>query len=409
MSNDTSDGKSFEIVVFGATGFTGKLAAEYISKNFPSGFSWAISGRNKERIEQIYNDLQSKPNPPQKFFVLNHSQREKVFEIVAKAKVALNFAGPFGRYGENVVAACAQLGTHYLDITGEPVWVQKMIEKYENDSKRTGAILIPFSGFDSIPSDLGVWQALQSAKEKSPDVSISKVVSVFTVKGGVNGGTFETFLDGLEGQKSESKLSHDSSLLVVGDLKKKFKFADRKWPVYFKERKQTFPPFFMASINSRVVYRSQALRMSQFSDPQPPFEYTELQKMPTKYARLLSWQTVLGLDLVGRVGQFTLGRKLLRHFGPKAGEGPSEAVRNSGFFQVQVYAFSGKKKVSQSEIYFAGDPGNKATVTMTCESARCLLFDQEKLKKIPGGFWTPSTALGSALRDRLIAAGLRCT
>jgi short subunit dehydrogenase-like uncharacterized protein len=397
--------KEFHLVVFGANAFTGKLATEYVSQFFPTEIRWAISGRNPEKLKTLYEELLSSPNPPKEYFVLDHCDRKKVADLVGKTQVALTFAGPFSRYSENIVASCSELGTHYLDIAGETVWVSKMIEKYESVAKRSGAILIPFSGFDSIPSDLGVWQVLQQAKETNPRKPITEVVGFFSAKGGINGGTFETFLEILENEKKEKKIYGDSSVLVPGEYKKKFNFSETLWPVYLEPAQLTAPPFIMAPINSRVVYRSQALRVIHQGDKQLPFRYTELQKVSPKFSVVQSWVMALGAETLKRIGRLSLGRKVLQSLGPKGGQGPSEEVRNSGYFNAQFFAYSEQQVVAQSQIYFKGDPGNKATVTMACESARCLILDQERLI-VSGGFWTPSTALGGVLKDRLREAGM---
>ncbi|MEO5971358.1 MAG: saccharopine dehydrogenase NADP-binding domain-containing protein [Bdellovibrionia bacterium] len=399
--------RQFDLVVFGSNAFTGKLATDYIAKNFPPKIRWAISGRNSEKLESLYKDLLSSPNPPEGYFVFNHLDRQKVFELAAKTKVALTFAGPFGRYGENIVAACSQLGTHYVDITGETVWVQKMMEKYGASAVQSGAILIPFSGFDSVPSDLGVWQVLQQAKNENPDAPVTEVVSLFSAKGGINGGTFQTVLEMLENE-SEKDVFGESSALVPTQCKKEFYFPEYKKPVYVKEVRLTAPPFPMAPINSRVVYQSQALRMIHLGVKQPPFRYTELQKVSPRFSRTRAWTVILGGEILKRIGHFQLGRKALRAIGPTAGTGPSEKSRNSGYFKARFFAYSNDTLVSKCDMYFKGDPGNKATVTMACESARCLVVDGDKIAtSIPGGFWTPSTALGLLLKTRLVEAGLR--
>lgn len=399
--------RPFDLVVFGATGFTGRLAADYLSRYQKTGFRWAIAGRNRDRLDQIHAQLVASSLPPTGCFVVDHSDPKAVRRLVGKTRVALSFAGPFGRYGENIVAACAELGTHYLDITGETLWVRQMIEKYGEAAKKSGAVLIPFSGFDSVPSDLGVWNALELAGQKRPGKPITKVMGLFSVRGGINGGSFETMLDLLGLSESDNRKFHDPSLLVPDDCKERFKFPESRWPDRIKEKNITAPPFFMARINSRVVYRSQALRARELGDSQAPFEYVELLNLSPALSGLRSWGLALSAELFGRVGRLALARKLLRALGPKPGQGPSDESRESGFFRAGFFAYSGRELVSQCEMSYPGDPGNKATIVLICESALCFIFDGDRLPKRKGGFWTPSTALGDVLQKRLVSAGVQ--
>lgn len=398
--------RQFDLIVLGATGFTGHQASEYLSQYFPGSLRWAISGRNQEKLGQLQQALSSNLVPPSEHFVLDHQDEKAVREVVAKAKVILNFAGPFARLGGNVVAACAQLGTHYLDITGETHWVKKMIDLHERSAQKSGAILIPLSGFDSVPFDLGVWEVLKLAKKKNPKSVVTKIVSLISMRGGLNGGTFETFLDMLEAHTENASLN-DPLLLVPKADKKQFPFKENRDSVFLKDQGITAPPFFMSPVNTAVVYRSQSLRMTQGDDSQPPFEYLELQNISGGFSKIKSRLMIFSSDLLNQIGRRPLGRKVLRLLGPKPGEGPSAQVRESGFFKARFFAYSHEALVSKSEIYFRGDPGNKATVALICESARCLIFNSDKLPKIPGGFWTSSTALGSTLRQHLISAGFK--
>ncbi len=388
-------------MVCGATAFTGQLACEYLARHAPPDLRWGIAGRNREKLESIGVRLASLPHPPREKIALDHSDAEAVLVQVARTRVVLSFAGPFGRYGESVVAACAKLGTHYLDITGETVWVSDMIEKYGDAAAQSGAVLIPFSGFDSVPSDLGVQMILEEARKSQPDRPITKIQSLFSGRGGINGGTFETMLDVLRMSWADFRKYQDPALLVPEEARKKFNYTDRKVPDRVLKLGLTAPVFFMAAVNSRVVYRSHALRSLALGQVDPPFEYVELQKVSGSLSPLVAWGMTLGAEAFARLGRFSLVRKLLQALGPKAGEGPSEHVRESGFFKAQFFGYSGRDLVAEAEISYPGDPGNKATVLMACESALCLLG----VSDLRGGFWTPSTALGVRLRERLMAAG----
>jgi short subunit dehydrogenase-like uncharacterized protein len=401
------DTRAFDLIIFGATAFTGRLAAEYMAKNAPPGFKWAIAGRNFEKLTQVQARLVSLPSPPSETIQLDHSDWDAVFKQVARTRVALTFAGPFARYGESVVAACAKLGTHYLDITGETLWVSQMIEKYGEAAAKSGAVLIPFSGFDSVPSDLGTWAVLEEAARKNPDRPVTKIQSLFSGRGGVNGGTFETMLDVLRLSRADFKRYLDPAVLVPDEARAKYDYQDTQWPERVQAEALTAPVFFMATVNSRVVYRSHALRALKQHRPQPAFKYVELQKLGSRLSTPLAWGVALTAVAVGRVGRIAPARKLLKALGPKSGDGPSEQSRENGFFRARFYAYSGDELVAQAEMSYPGDPGNKATVLMACESALCVALGREA--PVAGGFWTPSTALGAQLRERLVGAGMHFT
>jgi short subunit dehydrogenase-like uncharacterized protein len=396
--------RPFDVIILGATGFTGQQASGYLAKNFPASLRWAVSGRSPEKLALLQQTLSSTLHPPSAQFVVDHQNEKVVREVVAQAKVVLNFAGPFARYGNSVVAACAELGTHYLDITGEIYWVRKMIDQHEASAQKSGAILIPFSGFDSVPSDWGVSEVLTLAKKNHPQRAVTQVVSSFSMRGGINGGTFETFMDMLE-----QGAASDPAVLVPPAYQKRFPFKENRHPVFLKEQGATLPPFFMAPINTAVVYRSQALRMAAEHSSATPFEYLELQNLSGELSKLKSWATVATAEVLQQVGRHSLGRTLLRKLGPLPGQGPSAQVRETGFFKARFFAYAQTQLLSRYEISFTGDPGNKATVALICESARCLIFDSEQLAQIRGGFWTPSTALGSVLGPHLISAGFKST
>jgi short subunit dehydrogenase-like uncharacterized protein len=397
--------KDLDLIVFGANAFTGRLAAEYLARKPGLGLKWAIAGRNGASLEKLHAKLGELPSPPAERIVVDHSDFAAVRAQVARTRVALTFAGPFARYGESVVAGCAELGTHYLDITGETLWVSRMIEKYEAAARKSGAILIPFSGFDSVPSDLGTWALLEKARGDSRP--LTKIQGVFSGRGGVNGGTFETMMDVLRMRREELRKVQDPALLVPAKARERFAYSDCKWPERVPAEGLTAPVFFMAMVNSRVVYRSHALRALALGKPDPAFEYVELQKISTRFSGPVAWGVALAADTLTKLGRLPPVRRLYQSLGPKAGEGPSERSRENGFFRARFYAYSGDEVVGQAEISYPGDPGNKSTVLMACESALCLVAATQP--PVSGGFWTPSTGLGSRLRDRLVSAGVQFT
>jgi short subunit dehydrogenase-like uncharacterized protein len=393
--------KSFDLIVFGSTGFAGRVACHYYAKHLPKGRRWAIAGRSAEKLKQLSSELADLPSALHATFVVDHGNASEVKALVQQAKVVASYAGPFARYGESVLSACAELGIHYVDITGETIWIRKMMDRYTSQAEKSGAILIPFSGFDSVPSDIGAWQVSRVAREKFPNRTVTRVVNLFQVHGGLNGGTFETVLDMLALDAHDLALLRDPSLLVSESARARFRFSELVWPVPVPEAGLTAPPFFMETINSRVVYRSQALRQ------EPPFEYQELLRIPRRGSGLQAWTMALGTATLGRVGRLGPVRKLLRKYGVRSGQGPSEALQKEGFFRSQLFAYSGSELLAQLEMKCAGDPGNQATALLSCESALCLIEELDKIPAKNGGFWTPSTGLGDVLFERLQKAGIQ--
>ena len=394
--SEREETKMYDVVVFGATGFTGAIVTKYMAENFP-GITYIITGRSKDKLEAIQKELALIGHPAAQIVVLDYAAKEGVEAVTRQARIALNFAGPFKRYGEHIVASCAKFGTDYLDITGEPVWVADMKAKYQKLAEKTGARLLSFSGFESIPSDLGVWKVLQKAKINRPTATVTQVVGLFDIKGGVGGGSFQTLLDRLKDEASEGRRFRDAALLVAEEQKPQFAFKSDTSVKYIEAAHKRLAPFFMAPISSKVVYWAQSLRK------EPAFAYSEWQMPPAgKCAALDAWQTVLGLKFVNCVGRTSFGRKILTYYGPKVGEGPSLQQRDTGFVTVSIHAYSGKEEIAKAEMHIEGDPGNKATSKLFCAALGCLLFDKPEIK---GGYWPPSI-LGELLETRLLHNGV---
>ncbi|MBI4040942.1 MAG: saccharopine dehydrogenase NADP-binding domain-containing protein [Deltaproteobacteria bacterium] len=399
--------RKFDLIVFGSAGFAGKVAAQYFARNVSGKVRWAVAGRSRDKMDRLKEVLRPFQSQPAEYVIVDHADGEGVHNLISQTRVAINYAGPFGRSGENIVAACAKLGTHYLDITGEPLWVERMIEKYAPQASASGAILIPFSGFDSVPSDLGAWWVVELAREKDALRPVTKVVSLFSVRGGINGGTYETMLDMLALSNDDQQRLRNLSLLVPKDARVKFNYPEVKKPVWVPAAGVTAPPFFMEPINSKVVYRSQALRLGKTAGDQGSFQYVELMRLSKGASAAKAWAYVAGAAAFYRVGRNPWVLKLLKKFGVKSGQGPSPDVQENGFFRAQFYAYSGKELVSQFEMSYPGDPGNKATAVLSCESALCLVENADAFSSLKGGFWTPSTALGLILYARLAKAGVQ--
>ena len=387
--------KNLDIVVYGATGFTGKLCAKYLSENSVD-LNWAIAGRNKEKLEELKKELSLDVD----IFIAESNDQKALDNITKNTKVVLSTAGPFHRYSSNLVKSCVKNSSDYVDITGEFFWIREMIDLHHEEASSKGVRIIPACGYDSIPSDLGTF--FSSTKIKEP---IKRIESFHAGQGGVSGGTTETGFsmgDLKLGKKMndpfvlnpEKSVSNEQKLLSSDSVGIKKNNLIESWT----------GPFIMAVSNTRVVRRSAALLELNQEGYGVNFTYQEhafYKKFRT--ALLVTFVTLLfGLILSTPI------RKLVRPLLPKPGEGPSEETMENGFFDSFFTAEldNGEKKLFR--VHGKGDPGYKVTSKFVCESALTLVKDREKLPggNEYGGVLTPASGLGQPLIDRLSSNGV---
>lgn len=239
--------KPFDIILIGATGFTGKRAAHYLRDNAPENVKWGIAARNSDKLATIAEKLDLSPED---CFTVDTTSKDQVETVVELTKIVITTVGPFSLYGEEVIAACAKSGTHYLDITGEVGFIKKMKDRYGDLAEQSGAKLIPFSGFDSIPADLSA--LILSGEFDEPEKL--NIKAYYSISGGFNGGTIATMLNKFEtGEYKEMNnprlLLHQSDQLIHTP-------NDGYFFGYDKNINRWSTPFIMAAINSKVVYKS---------------------------------------------------------------------------------------------------------------------------------------------------------
>ena len=387
--------KNFDIIIYGATGFTGKLCARYLSEN-AKDIKWAIAGRNKQKLEDIKKDLSLDVD----IFIAESNDEDALDNITLNTQVVLSTAGPFHRYSSKLVKSCVKNTSDYVDITGEFFWIREMIDLHHKKASSKGVRIIPACGYDSIPSDLGTFFA--SSKIKEP---IKRIESFHAGQGGISGGTTETGFsmgDLNLGKKMndpfvlnpENSVSKEQKLLSSDSIGLKKNSLIKSWT----------GPFIMAVSNTRVVRRSAALLEMKQEGYGVNFTYQEhafYKKFKTAF--LVTFVTLMfGLILKTPV------RKLVRPLLPKPGEGPSEDTMENGFFDSFFVAEldSGEKKLFR--VHGKGDPGYKVTSKFVCESALTLIKEREELPggEEYGGVLTPASGLGQPLIDRLSSNGV---
>lgn len=387
--------KAFDLIIYGATGFTGGLCVDYIKKNYPD-VNFAIAGRNENKLRAI----SEKYNKPIDYFTVESTDKNGLALLAASASVILNTAGPFYKYGSLVVESCVKENTHYIDITGESFWVREQIEKHHEEAAKRGVRIINACGFDSIPSDIGVFFAVNSVKEK-----IKKVSGFHSWKGEASGGTIETMFTSVEAKSAKGGFGRFS--LNPQNTVSKHQADNTSDKVSVKKIKHLngyTGPFVMALPNTRTVRRSAALSKETGKYYGKDFVYTE----GAYYSKLSSALKVTLMTLFLGLIIFSPFRSFFRPLFRKPGQGPSKAVMDSGFFKTR-FLVETDERVRAFMVSASGDPGYKMTSRMACESALCLIL--ENPDSLPGGknfggVITPSIGLGDVLVQRLKKIGV---
>ena len=402
------------MVLYGATGFVGQQTVAYFAQSpavKANGLRWAIAGRSAAKLEQVKH---ATPGAENAGVIVAAADDTKALNALAKtSRVVLSTAGPFALYGSELVAACVQQGTHYVDITGESPWAASMIAKNHDAALKNGTRIIPFCGFDSIPSDLGAWFMVQAMQQRFGE-PCARVKAAFSLTGGVNGGTLASLFNIMEAGYAGDVA--ELFLLNPGNVKNRDLPAatlaantDPIAPHHDPAFNAWLMPFFMSAINTRVVRRSAAL-LGNAAGYAPDFQYQEYLRAGSGPAAGAAAAVIsTGMAISQRALTLRVVRKMAAALAPKAGSGPSEARMNEGSFRCELMAVSSAGDVLRGRVADQGDPGNRATTKMVCEAALCLALDADQLPSGPngrgfGGVLTPAAGLGNALLERLRAA-----
>ncbi|DBA76546.1 TPA: hypothetical protein ACH3X2_008602 [Trebouxia sp. C0005] len=398
--------RPYEIVVWGATGSVGKLVCEHVAQNYQGRVKWAIAGRNQAKLESVRKHV-AELNPACKDLpiILGDAQDQSSLDkLAAQSKVVIATAGPFARYGTPIVDACVRSGADYCDVTGEVIWMRRILDKYHEAAKEKDVRIVHCCGFDSIPSDLGtclVVDHLNSLGKKAAAVSM-----LFgKLSGAAGGGTIETILNQVATEPfRDQRAAADPYSLNPPSTRHAGKSGDQLLPRYNKDQGCWTAPFFMSSVNTRIVRRSAALQKSAYGED---FTYNEACKPGGLVSAVaVSVATILG----GAAVLIPPLRFLLRKVVPKPGSGPSKEVQERGFWSATVSARSLAPAGQQPTIvkaYIADpgrDPGHWSTSRMLLEAALCLSQQKEEGKLMglqQSGVLTPASAMGMLLVDRL--------
>jgi short subunit dehydrogenase-like uncharacterized protein len=393
------DTRPVELLLWGATGFTGKLAAEWLANRYADA-RVALGGRNQKKLEALRDELvaidaKCAAWPLRVADALDVPALDK---IVPEARAVAALAGPFALHGHELAAACARHGTDYCDITGEVPFARELIDRNDARAREHGARLVPFCGFDSIPSDLGVYALQKFARAELGEPCASATFVLVRARGGMSGGTAASAMNLMEEAGRDPrvrKMMGDPYALagVEGPSK------DARGAKKFEEGWTA--PFFMDTVNSRVVHRSNALLGFPYGRD---FAYEERMVVGRGAAGFVR-ATVMSAGLAIGPRALAVGpiRALAKRFVPSPGEGPSKEKREGGSFEVHVVGRNARGEiVATCKVSGAGDPGYSGAAKMVVESALCLSRDAEG----PGGVTTPAASMGDALVLRLREAGI---
>lgn len=401
----TRDDRRLDVVVFGATSFVGQILCRHLVDRFgiDGPLRWAIAGRSLAKLDAVA----AMTGADVERIVADAADEAALAELAGATRAVVSTVGPYAHYGSPLVAAVAAAGTDYCDLTGEPQWMRRMIDAHQADAEASGARIVHACGFDSIPSDVGVWFTQQRAVE-ALGVPCSRIdMRVQAMKGGASGGTIASMLNLLEEAAADKDLRRmlaDPYCLAPVDLRSGPAQPDVTRPVHDDASGQWLAPFVMAAVNTRVVQRSHALLGRPWG---PDFRYQEAMAMgagPLGAAKAggLSGGLVAGMGL-GALGPT---RRLIAKVVPKPGEGPSPAAQEAGFFDIRFHGTTPDGRTIDTRVTGDRDPGYGSTAKMLGETATALAA--LPTGEPAGGFWTPSTVLGDALVERLEAhAGLR--
>ena len=382
--------RQFDIVLYGASGFTGKLVAAYLIEAHP-GVTWAIAGRNQQKLDALRREL-NQPELP--IVIADSADSASLAAMAANTKTLISTVGPYAKFGTPVLEACAQEGTHYCDLTGEAQWMAEVYERIDPIAKESGARLVHCCGFDSIPSDLSVFFLQKHFKERFGHYATHVTGRMGRAAGGVSGGTVASLMYVAEQASKDPVIKErimDPYALYPAGIARGHDGPDQAGIAWDDHFESWTGPFVMAAINTKVVRRSHALAGLPYG---ADFRYDESQLCTSRAKALLS---AGGLGTVMAGTFFSPTRALLKKLLPDPGEGPSEVTRNNGFFEFWAHGTDGDNSL---KVKVAGqrDPGYGATSRMLAQAGLCLAQDE---LSVGGGIWTTASAMGDALLARL--------
>jgi len=384
--------RPYEVVIYGATGFTGRLVADYLDQQYGADVRWAMAGRSEDKLKAVREEIGVSADIP--LIVADASDPASLAAMAQQADAVITTVGPYQLYGEPLVKACIAAGTDYVDLCGEPAWMHDIIRDHSAAAKASGARIVLSCGFDSIPFDLGVFHFQQHAKAKT-GAPLSQVKGrVRAMKGTFSGGTAASFAETMKRVGAEPEVLNvliNPFSLCEGFSGPEQPRGDK--PVYEPDLQSWSAPFIMAAINTKNIHRSNMLMGHPYGEG---FIYDEM---------VLTGPGDQGEE----VAKMIANDRSMAENPPKPGEGPSKQERETGFYEVMFTGESAGGDRLITSVKGDKDPGYGSTSKMIAESALALVKDVSR-DQTAGGVYTPAPAMGEALIARLSQhAGLTFT
>ncbi|MEV6299135.1 saccharopine dehydrogenase NADP-binding domain-containing protein [Actinoplanes sp. NPDC051861] len=399
--------REFDVIVYGATGFVGVLTARHLATNAPAGTRIALAGRSPEKLESVRARL----GVEWPIVVADATDAEALATMAGSTRVVITTAGPYAKYGRILARVCAEAGTDYVDLTGEVLFARDSIDDNHETAKRTGARIVHSCGFDSIPSDIGVFVLHERVRADNAGELTDTTLVVTHLRGGVSGGTIDSMRYQVDVMKKDRRLrAIGASAYSLSPDRKAEPDLGRQPDMLAMPASEVDPglrghlaPFVMASYNTRVVRRSNALLNWAYGRQ---FRYREVMRVssPMRARVIKAGLNSLFVGLAVPPSRFVLDRFL-----PKPGTGPSEQTQQNGHFTMDIFTTTTDGSRYTARFRAKGDPGYAATAVMLGESALALALDRDRLPSSGGGVLTPATGIGNALVDRLRTAGMEIT
>ncbi|MEH6550691.1 MAG: saccharopine dehydrogenase NADP-binding domain-containing protein [Pseudomonadales bacterium] len=394
----------FDILIFGASSFVGKILTTYMADHFGvdnKDFTWAIAGRSETKLKEVKDSLGDKGKGLQ-VVLADAADEASLTALCHQTRVVISTVGPYALYGEPLVKVCAETGTDYCDLTGEVQFIKAMLDKYEGTAKASGARIVNCCGFDSIPSDMGIYFLQRQAQEKLGRHCNNIKMRVKAMKGGASGGTIASIINiSKEASKNAELRKQLANPYLI--CPEHHAFSTRQHsankPEFDKDFDAWTAPFIMAVINTRVVHRSNALLDNAYGED---FKYEEAMLTGSGFKGRLSASAIvvgLGAFMLGSVVKPT--RWLLENYVlPKAGEGPSPDEQLNGYYDIRFIGKTDDGQTIQCKVTGDRDPGYGSTGKILAQAAASLAMDIKKEDRA-GGFWTPASIFDQRFIDRL--------
>lgn len=397
----------YDVIVFGATSFVGQIVCQYLTTEYKGPLRWAAAGRSESKLRSVQQALGAS-DEAMPILLANADDPRSLEALCRQCDVIISTVGPYALFGEPMVKACVETGTDYCDLTGETQWIQQMVERYQAQAEKTGARIVHCCGFDSIPSDLGVYFLQQQAKTRQGEYCSSVKMRVKAMRGGFSGGTVASLINVIKEASKDPELRKSLAnpySICPPSFQPKVRQHNIKGAEFDEDINGWIAPFVMSAINTRVVHRSNALAGAAYGEQ---FRYDEAVITGKGFkGRLAALAMTAGLGGLMIGGALAPSRWVLERFIlPKPGEGPSPEEQLSGLYDLRFFGTLNDGELIRCKVTGDRDPGYGSTAKMLSQAAICLQATDKATTA--GGIWTPATAMGQPLIDRLEAhAGLK--